>query len=117
LNEGIIDWLGWRAAFQFSALMGFVVLAFALLVFDEPERGRFDINNSVVVNPDQSMKTTNIGYQLSEDATHQQLDIKAEEYHGPSYSSYITEYFYALKELFANDTANWILLAACLRTL
>jgi len=31
--------------------------------------------------------------------------------------SYITEYFWALKELFANDTANWILLAACLRTL
>ena len=52
MNEGIIDWLGWRAAFQFSALMGFVTLAICILIFDEPERGRFDINNSVVVNPD-----------------------------------------------------------------
>jgi len=25
-------------------LLGFVVLAFCILAFDEPERGRFDIN-------------------------------------------------------------------------
>lgn len=118
MNEYIIDWLGWRAAFQFSALTGFVILAICILIFEEPERGRFDINNSVVVNPDQSMKTTNIGYQLSEDGTFNQLKIKDQGlYQGPAYTSYITEYFWALKELFTNDTANWILLAACLRTL
>ena len=26
------------------------------------------------------------------------------------------EYFYAARELFVNDVANWILLASCLRT-
>lgn len=43
LNIAVIDWLGWRAAFQFVALIGFVILAFALMAFDEPERGRYDI--------------------------------------------------------------------------
>lgn len=43
MNIYIIDWLGWRAAFQMLALQGFVVLAMSLLLFDEPERGRFDI--------------------------------------------------------------------------
>ena len=62
LNIYIIDWLGWRAAFQMLALHGFVVLAMSLLLFDEPERGRFDIAQSVVVNPDQSMKSNSIGY-------------------------------------------------------
>lgn len=42
-NTPIIEWLGWRAAFQYLALMGFIVLALSIIVFDEPERGRFDI--------------------------------------------------------------------------
>lgn len=42
-NTPIIEWLGWRAAFQFLALLGFIVLALSIIVFDEPERGRFDI--------------------------------------------------------------------------
>jgi len=52
LNVGLIEWLGWRATFQFTALIGFMVLALALLAFDEPERGKFDISQSVLVNPD-----------------------------------------------------------------
>jgi len=52
---GIIDWLGWASAFQFVALIGFMVLAISLLSFDEPERGRYDIAHSVVNNPDESL--------------------------------------------------------------
>lgn len=69
LNTAIIDWLGWRATFQFVALIGFVVLALCLLAFDEPERGRFDIAQSVVNNPDQSWKSgsqANGAYEISE---------------------------------------------------
>jgi hypothetical protein len=44
------------------ALIGFVVCGTCILVFDEPERGRYDISQSVVVNPDESMKTNAIGY-------------------------------------------------------
>ena len=43
LNIYIIDWVGWRATFQMLALHGFVVLAASIILFDEPERGRFDI--------------------------------------------------------------------------
>jgi|TARA_B110000285_G_C14824787_1_gene468179 hypothetical protein len=38
------------------------------MAFDEPERGRYDIAQSVIVNPDQSMKTgsqANGAYDLS----------------------------------------------------
>jgi hypothetical protein len=38
------------------------------MAFDEPERGRYDIAQSVMVNPDQSMKTgsqANGAYDLS----------------------------------------------------
>jgi MFS family permease len=49
-NTLIIEWLGWRAAFQFLGLIGFVFLALAILSFDEPDRGRFDISASVVVH-------------------------------------------------------------------
>ena len=55
-NIEIIDWLGWQAAFQLVALVGFVLLGVILLTFDEPERGRFDIAHSVVNNPDESIK-------------------------------------------------------------
>lgn len=68
MNVAIIDWLGWKAAFQFVALIGFVVLAFALIAFDEPERGKYDIPQSVVVNPDESLKSgsqANGAYDLS----------------------------------------------------
>ena len=40
------------------ALAGFVILAVALISFDEPERGRYDIAQSVLVNPnDASVKS------------------------------------------------------------
>lgn len=52
LVPNIVEWLGWRATFQYLALMGFVLLAICIILFDEPERGRFDIAQSVVVNPD-----------------------------------------------------------------
>jgi len=74
-NMGIIDWLGWRAAFQFSALTGFAVLAISVILFDEPERGRFDISHSVIVNPEDSCKSDAIGYNLSEGPTRKRLNI------------------------------------------
>ena len=49
-NTMLIEWLGWRATFQFLGLLGFVSLALAVLSFDEPDRGRFDISASVVVH-------------------------------------------------------------------
>ena len=57
LNVGLIELLGWRATFLFNALIGFIVLSLALLSLDEPERGKFDISQSVLVNPDQSLKS------------------------------------------------------------
>lgn len=42
-NQPIIEWLGWSGAFQYNALIGFVTLALSIIIFDEPERGRFDI--------------------------------------------------------------------------
>jgi MFS family permease len=42
-NTPIIEWLGWRGTFQYLALIGFVTLAISIVLFDEPERGRFDI--------------------------------------------------------------------------
>jgi hypothetical protein len=47
-----------------------------MLFFDEPERGRFDIAQSVVVNPDESHKSQSIGYQLSEGPTRKRLNIQ-----------------------------------------
>lgn len=78
LNIQVIDWLGWRAAFQCVALIGFIVLAFALMAFDEPERGRFDIAQSVIVNPNLSMKSgsqANGAYELSE-ASRKELNVR-----------------------------------------
>jgi len=75
-NTDIIEWLGWRAAFQFSALSGFCVLAVSVILFDEPERGRFDISHSVMVNPEDSMKNDDIGYDLSEGPTRKRLVIE-----------------------------------------
>ena len=58
INVDLIEWIGWRATFQFVALAGFVILAVALISFDEPERGRYDIAQSVLVNPnDASVKS------------------------------------------------------------
>lgn len=71
LNIHLIDYLGWRAAFQATALIGFIVLAFALMAFEEPERGKFDIAHSVVNNPDSSIKSgsqANGAYELSEES-------------------------------------------------
>lgn len=116
-NEQLIDWLGWRATFEFLALMGFVNLGMCVLFFDEPERGRFDIAQSVVVNPDESHKSNTIGYALSEAPTGKRLDIKAQKYDEGSKMRIITDYLFALRELFVNDAANWLLVAACLRTM
>lgn len=119
-NMSIIDWLGWSAAFQFEALVGFVVLGICLLSFDEPERGRFDIAHSVVNNPDESIKSgsqANGAYDLSDnEETRRRLDIRRESPDESIKMKSIVEYFKALKELFVNDTAIWILVAACLRT-
>lgn len=51
LNIHFVSWLGWQATFEFVGLIGFVVLAIFMLSFEEPERGRFDISHSVLVNP------------------------------------------------------------------
>ena len=99
-------------------MLGFVVLAISIIIFDEPERGRFDIAQSVVVNPDQSMKSGSgaFGYQLSEAPTKKRLDIQALEEDQSSKFKHVYSHMKALKELFTNDTANWILIAACMRT-
>jgi hypothetical protein len=58
--------------------LGFIVLAFALISFDEPERGRFDIAQSVIVNPNLSMKSgsqANGAFDLSED-TRKELNVR-----------------------------------------
>ena len=52
-NTEIIEWLGWRATFQFLGFIGFMTLALAVLSFDEPDRGRFDLAASVVVHRSQ----------------------------------------------------------------
>jgi hypothetical protein len=38
-------------------LIGFVLLAVCVISFDEPDRGRFDIAQSLVNNPESSMKS------------------------------------------------------------
>lgn len=77
LNTEIIAWLGWRETFQFLALVGFVILAVSIMCFEEPERGRFDINHSVMNNPDESIANHSAAYRLSEASqTHRRLDIK-----------------------------------------
>ena len=78
LNTEILAWLGWRAAFQFLALAGFVILACSILCFDEPERGRFDINHSVLNNPEESIANNSAAYQLSEQPTRKRLNIHKE---------------------------------------
>jgi MFS family permease len=75
-NSQLIDWLGWRATFQYNALIGFIILGLCIVIFDEPEKGRFDIAHSVVNNPEESMKNDSIGYALSEAPTRKRLDIK-----------------------------------------
>jgi hypothetical protein len=115
MNSEVIAWLGWRATFQFLALGGFVILAISILCFDEPERGRFDINHSVMNNPDDSIANNTMAYRLSEQSTRKKLDIKKEKTGSRNFES-VAEYLGAVKELFVNDTANWILFASCLRT-
>jgi hypothetical protein len=119
INIDLIEWLGWRASFQFVALVGFVILAIALVTFDEPERGRFDIAQSVLVNDNNgSLKSgsqANGAYELTEDsATRRRLNI--EERSSKGSFEWITDYFKAVKEIFVNDCALWIFMAACLRT-
>lgn len=115
----MIEWLGWRATFQFVALTGFVILAVALITFDEPERGRYDIAQSVLVNPnDASVKSgsqANGAYELTEDsATRRRLNIEKKNVNRDY--EWLTDYLKAVREIFVNDCALWILLAACLRT-
>ena len=98
-----------------------MVLAVSFLTFDEPERGRFDIAHSVLANDsirvDNSIaKNPEIhGYAMTERSG---LDIARDEdftvninKDGPC-----TAYGKSLMAMFNNDTARWILLAACLRT-
>jgi hypothetical protein len=96
------------------ALLGFVLLGAAILSFDEPDRGRFDINHSVMNNPDDSIKAGSnaFAYEISQTKN---LKIQMKEIEGERFK-FITDYFKALRELFVNEAAIWILLAACLRT-
>ena len=114
-NTEIIAWLGWRETFQFLALGGFVILALSVMCFEEPERGRFDINHSVMNNPDESIANNTMAYRLSEASTKKRLDIKQTKPNSNNFES-VREYCMAVRELFVNDTANWILFASCLRT-
>lgn len=81
LNNPLIAELGWRDAFNFLALQGFVVLVLCTLIFEEPERGRFDIQHSVAnegtLVGETSVSDGNIGYALSEAPSHKQLNIEA----------------------------------------
>ena len=121
-NFDLVDYLGWEAAYQFLALISFMVLVLSFLTFDEPERGRFDIAHSVIAND--SLRERSVaknpqdhGYAMSE-RTGQKLDIARD----PEYSinmnkeTFLTSYWKSLIAMFNNDTARWILLAACLRT-
>ena len=55
------------------------------------------------------------GYDLSEAPTHKRLTIDQKEMDDAPFES-VKEYFDALYELYMNEAANWIMLAACLRT-
>ena len=57
VNSKIIEWLGWRASFQFLALISFIILAVSFTTFDEPDRGRFDISYSIINNPNETLKS------------------------------------------------------------
>jgi hypothetical protein len=86
------------------------------MCFEEPERGRFDINHSVMNNPDESIANNSQAYRLSEASmTKNRLDIKKQKSNSKNFES-VKEYCMAVRELFVNDTANWILFASCLRT-
>ena len=116
INYGIIEWLGWRDAFNFLALQGFVCLVFCVVVFEEPDRGRFDIQHSVKNSQDDAtIMDASHGYDLSEAPTHKRLTIDQKEMDESPFES-VKEYFDALYELYMNEAANWIMLAACLRT-
>jgi hypothetical protein len=52
-----------------------MLLALAVLIFDEPERGRYDINQSVINNPDESYRSDNKFNELSMQPTRKRLDI------------------------------------------
>ena len=56
----------------------------------------------------------NGAYDLSEDAT--KLNVRRIEHDATPKLKVVREYFSALRELFVNECAIWILLAACLRT-
>ena len=75
------------------------------------------MSQSVLVNPDQSLKSgsqANGAYEISD--SRRGLDIKRATPDATPKLKYVKEYFQALKELFVNDCALWVLLAACLRT-
>ena len=74
LNNPLIAELGWRDSFNFLALQGFVVLVLCVLIFEEPERGRFDIQHSVAnegtMRGGEHSIDGGIGYDLTMAATH-----------------------------------------------
>jgi len=65
-------------------------------------------------NPDESLNNP-IGYQMSEQSTKKRLNIEQQSMPGAGFQN-VREYYLAVRELFMNDIANWILLASCLRT-
>ena len=95
-------------------LLGFFVLAIWMLSFEEPERGRFDISHSVLVNPNLSFKAGSVTKSAYSISVNSRLNIEKRS-SLPS-SSRLWNYLKAVKEIFSNDCAIWILIAACLRT-
>ena len=54
------------------------MLALCVLIFEEPDRGRFDIQHSVKNSVDEGSRQGedgSVGYALSEEATHKKLHI------------------------------------------
>lgn len=100
-----------------------MVLTVSFLSFDEPERGRFDIAHSVVANHSQmdrrsiAKRPEKHGYAMSSARS-----MPMEVLRDASFSDHMAKqthfqnYWKSLMSMFQNDTARWILLAACLKT-
>ena len=62
LNRPLIEYLGWRLTFRITAFLGFAAGLSGLVFIKEPERGRFDIDFSIITDKEVS----EIKYQISE---------------------------------------------------
>lgn len=62
LNRPLIEYLGWRLTFRITAFLGFFAGLAGLVLLKEPERGRFDIDFSMITDKEVS----DLKYQISE---------------------------------------------------